>query len=58
METLQIYLKSARINAGMTQEEAAKAMNVSRSTVIRWEKARKIPNYDQCEKLAEPDSVG
>lgn len=52
-EELQISLKSARVNAGMTQKEVAKAMNVDRSTIARWEKTKKVPNYDECEKLAE-----
>ena len=53
MEKLQITLEAARVNAGMTQKEVAMAMNVDRTTVIRWEKAKKIPNYDESEKLAE-----
>ena len=51
MEKLQITLEAARVNAGMTQKEVAMAMNVDRTTVIRWEKAKKIPNYDESEKL-------
>ncbi len=53
MEKLQITLEAARVNAGMTQKEVATAMNVDRTTVIRWEKAKKIPNYDESEKLAK-----
>ena len=53
MEKIQITLEAARVNAGMTQKEVAMAMNVDRTTVIRWEKAKKIPNYDESEKLAE-----
>lgn len=52
MEKIQISLAAARVNAEMTQLEVAKAMQVDRSTVIRWEKSEKIPNYDECEKLA------
>lgn len=53
MEKLQISLAAARTNAEMTQSEAAEAMQVNRSTIIRWEKSEKIPNYDECERLAE-----
>lgn len=53
MEKLQITLAAARVNAGMTQEEVATAMNVDRTTVIRWEKAKKIPNYDESERLSQ-----
>lgn len=53
MEKLQISLAAARVNAEMTQEEVATAMNVDRTTVIRWEKARKIPGHDEAQRLAE-----
>lgn len=53
MEKLQISLAAARVNAGMTQKEVAMAMGVDRTTVIRWEKAEKIPNYDETKKLEE-----
>lgn len=52
MEKLQISLEAARVNAGLTQKEAALAMKVDRSTIIRWEKAKKIPNFDESERLA------
>ena len=38
MEKIQISLAAARVNAGMTQEQVAKEMNVSKNTVINWEK--------------------
>lgn len=53
METLQISLPAARINAEMTQKEVAEAMGVDRSTVGRWEKGEKVPDYDEAKKLAE-----
>lgn len=43
-QTLRISLKAARVNAGMTQEEAASALNklsglsVSRERIIKFEK--------------------
>lgn len=52
MEILQISLAAARINAEMTQKEVADAMEVDRSTVGRWEKGDKIPDYDEAKKLA------
>lgn len=33
-----ITLKAARVNAGIKQSEAAKAIGVSRSTIARYEK--------------------
>lgn len=52
MEKFQISLAAARVNAEFTQEEAARIMGVDRSTIRRWEKYEKIPNYDESERLA------
>ena len=53
MAEFQISLAAARVNAEMTQEEVAKMMDVDRSTVRRWEKGEKIPNYDESKKLSQ-----
>ena len=44
MEDVQISLAAARVNAGMTQAEAAKEMGVSKQTIINWEKGRNVPS--------------
>lgn len=38
MEKLQISLAAARVNAGLTQEEVAKNMKISKNTLVNWEK--------------------
>ena len=48
-----ITLAAARINAGMTQEDAAKAIGVSKWSIINWEKGRVSPKYSQMVKLCE-----
>lgn len=53
MAEIQISLESARVNAEMTQAEIANIMNVDRSTIRRWERGEKIPNYDESKKLSE-----
>lgn len=53
METLQISLAAARVNAELTQEDVAKLIDVDRSTIRRWEKGEKIPDYDESKKLSE-----
>lgn len=52
MPAIKITLAAARVNAGMTQEEAAKQMKVDRSTIRRWEKGIKSPDYDESQELA------
>ena len=34
---MAITLKAARVNVGMTQEEAAKRIGVTANTISRWE---------------------
>lgn len=46
----QITLKAARVNAGLTQEEAANMLGISASTLIKWEKEpHKVQAYRQVE---------
>lgn len=47
----KITLAAARVNAGMTQEEAAKKMKVSKNTIVNWEKAKVIPRVDELNRL-------
>lgn len=42
-----ITLKAARVNAGYTQEEAAKALGVSRSTLSNWETGVSYPKQPE-----------
>lgn len=44
MDTLQISLAAARVNAEMTQDEVARKLGVSNRTVINWEKGKIKPN--------------
>ena len=53
MEKLQISLAAARVNAELTQCQVAEIMKVDRSTIRRWEKSEKIPNYDETKRLSE-----
>lgn len=36
-EDFRITLAAARVNAGMTQEDVANAMGVSKATILNWE---------------------
>lgn len=50
---MQITLAAARVNAGYKQEEVAKILNVSKSTIIKWEKGRTEPAIGYCKKMSE-----
>ena len=52
MEKLRISLAAARVNAGLTQEDVAKELCISKQTVINWEKGRTIPGVPEIEALA------
>lgn len=54
MDKLQISLAAARVNANMTQEDVAKKMQVSKQTVVNWEKGKtvlKIPQIDMLSRI-------
>lgn len=46
-------MKGARVNAGLTQREVAKALNVSTVTISSWERGYNSPTLFQAVKLAE-----
>ena len=49
----QISLAAARVNAQMTQEEVAKKMNVSKNTVVNWEKGKTEPSISQSKQISK-----
>ena len=48
---LKISLAAARVNAGLTQREFAKACGVSETTVISWEAGKTFPSIGKLSKL-------
>ncbi len=52
MGKIQISLAAARVNAGMTQQDVAREMHVSKNTVINWEKGKILPNFATLETLS------
>lgn len=52
MGVLQISLAAARVNAGMTQEDVAREMHVSKQTIVNWEKGKVIPGIPEMEMLS------
>lgn len=48
---MKVTLKAARINKGLTQEEVANALNVTKKTVGSWENGKTMPQIDKIERL-------
>ena len=46
-------LKGARVNAGLTQKEAAKDIGVSNKTLSSWERGTSVPNIQQVDALCK-----
>lgn len=58
----KMSLKAARVNAGLSQIEAAKALGVSNKTLWKWEKGISLPDviiaFELCELYGvELDSI-
>lgn len=43
----KISLKAARVNADLTQKEAAKLLEVSKKTLQNWESHKTMPRTDK-----------
>ena len=50
---VQLTLRGARVNKGLTQVSVAKHLGVSPNTVHNWEKGVSFPNIIQCGQLCE-----
>jgi len=48
-----ISLKAARVNAGLTQAEAANALKIDRGTLISYEAYRTMPNIELARRMSE-----
>ena len=50
-DKLQISLKAARVNAEMTQEQAARKIKVTKTTIFNWEKGKCYPDVLKLKRL-------
>lgn len=50
---MQITLKAARMNAYMTQREAAEKIGVTVDTLGNWERGKSFPNAMQIKRIEE-----
>ena len=53
MENIKISLAAARVNAGLTLEQACKLLRVSKNTLIKWEKGISCPTWDKVQLISE-----
>ena len=58
----KISLAAARVNAGLTQKQVCKALNISKTTLVNYEKGRTIPDVQIGGELAKlykmsPDNI-
>lgn len=53
MDFPKIQLKAARVNANLTQKEAAKMLNISQATLQNYETGKTVPQWDMVEKIGE-----
>ena len=51
-EKMQISLKAARVNAGLSQEMAARELHVTKQTIVNWEKGISEPKVNQARELS------
>lgn len=50
---MKITLRAARVNAGLTQDEVAKAVKKSKNTIVSYEKGRSTPDIETGKALAK-----
>ena len=50
---MQITLRSARINKGYTQEEAAKLIGITKDTLGNYERGKSFPDVPIIKKIEE-----
>lgn len=49
----RITLKAARVNANLSQKEAAETLDIATSTLRNWEAGKTFPRQDQIIALCE-----
>lgn len=49
---MEMSLKAARVNAELTQAEAAKELNISKSTLSNYESYRTIPDMNTAKRIS------
>ena len=50
---MELTLRAARVNAGMTQQQVFEKTGFARSTLARWEKGETLPRLNDLAVLCE-----
>lgn len=50
---MAITLKAARVNAGLTQTQAARMLKISKNTIGSYERYKTKPNMERAKRIAE-----
>lgn len=53
MDDFKISIKAARVNAGKTQAELAKALHVGKQTIVSWESGRTSPTVEKAQEFCD-----
>ena len=51
MKEMKISLRAARINAGLTQAQAAEKLSIDRTTRMRWESGKSSPKLADVQRM-------
>lgn len=51
MQYPKIQLKAARVNANLSQDEAAEMLNISKATLQNYESGKTIPQRDMVKRI-------
>lgn len=53
MNGMKISMKAARVNAGLTQEEAARHLKLSKGTIASYENQKTRPSVEMAKQIAK-----
>lgn len=54
---MKISLKAARVNAGLTQAQAAEKLSIDRTTLMRWESGKSSPKLTDVQRMCRLYSI-
>lgn len=57
VKDLKITLASARVNAGLTQDQASQEIGVTKKTLSNWERGVTVPSTDKIDVICNTYGV-